>query len=314
MRKLFALIAFAACFCSTAVAAEEECIIPMMVVVPDQPKEVPISAKTILEAKLRQAITQNGIEGGAKYAYFMVVGNMEEVGKQVIGGTRPLVTLTLDVQLYVVNQFTGDKFAMTTVTVSGAARNDQRAYSTALSALTQQNKQIQQFLKSAKDRISNYYDTQANQIITMAKNKAATYDFEEAMYLLTTVPVCSKQYKNVEKAMREIFQNFIDYDCAAKIGKAMNIWNATQDREGALLAGAYLSAIDPNSACYEDAMVLADEIRLRIGEQWEFAKDLQRDAMRDAVAIELARIAAMRAIGKAWGENQQPVTINNLIK
>lgn len=105
--------------------------------------------------------------------------------------------------------------------------------------------------------------------------------------------------------MLDIYQEYVDYDCAVKVNKARAIWNASQDKDGAALAGAYLASIDPASSCWDEALALAEQIRMRIGDDWEFAKELQRDA----VALEKARIEAIRAIGIAYGQNQKALTV-----
>lgn len=72
------------------------------------------------------------------------------------------------------------------------------------------------------------------------------------------------------------------------------------------MAGVYLASIDPASSCWEDAMVLSDAIRVRIGDNWEFSKELQRDA----VMLEKTRIEAMPAIGVAFGTHQKARTVH----
>ena len=105
--------------------------------------------------------------------------------------------------------------------------------------------------------------------------------------------------------MLEIFKEYVDFDCAVKVNKARAVQNASQNKEGAALAGAYLASIDPSSSCRDAALALAEQIRKRIGDDWEFAKEQQRDA----VALEKARIEAIRAIGVAYGENQKALTV-----
>ena len=105
--------------------------------------------------------------------------------------------------------------------------------------------------------------------------------------------------------MFDIYQQYIDYDCATKVNKARSIWNAGQDSKSAAIAGAYLASIDPTSSCWEDALALAESIRMRIGDDWEFSKEL----MRDSVILEKSKIEAIRAIGVAFGQNQKAQTI-----
>lgn len=302
-KMIFTLAALLACHVFGF--AQNDCIIPMMVFVPEQAEEIPATAQNTLESKLRQMVTQNGMEGGAKFSNFCIVANTTEGSKEIINGMRPLATLTVDLELFVGNNYTGEKFASTSVTLNGAGRNEAKAYSAAFASVGNNNDQIQKFLKEAKRKVNEYYETQVPNIITQAKGFAARREFEEALCLLTSVPTCCSKYDLVEKCMLEIYQEYVDYDCAVKVNKARAIWNASQDKDGAALAGAYLASIDPASSCREDALALAEQIRQRIGDDWEFAKELQRDA----VELEKAWIEAIRAIGVAYGENQKALTV-----
>lgn len=285
--------------------AQGDCIIPMMVLVPEQVDALAPMAQNKLETKMRQMITQNGMEGGAQFSNFCVVANVTEDSKEVLAGSRPLVTVTAELELYVGNNYTGEKFASTSITLNGAGRNESKAYTTAFASINGNNAQLQKFLKDAKRKVNEYYETQVPNILRQARSFSIRNEYEEALCLLTSVPTCCSRYPEVQQCMLEVFQAYVDYDCAVKVNKARAIWNATQDKEGALLAGAHLAAIDPSSSCFEDALALAETIRLRIGDDWEFSKELQRDA----VMLEKSRIEAIRAIGVAYGENQKALTV-----
>ena len=293
--------------------AQEQCEFPLTIVIPDQTIELSPMAQSQLTGKIRQAVTLNGMAGGARYSNFCIVANLVETSKQVTSGLRPLVTVTTSLELFIANSRTGDKFGSTSVTLSGAGKNDKMAYMASVSSLNPQNTALQSFLKSAKKKIVAYYDGQTANIIRQAKALSTQQDFEQAMFLLTSIPTCVNKYDDVEAAILSTFQTFVDQDCTAKINKARHAWNASQDREGAKVAGAYLAAINPAAQCYDDAMELADEIRQRIDEEWEWAKDLKefsKEMARSQVDLEKMRIEAARAIGVAYAENQQPVTIN----
>ena len=285
--------------------AQSECVIPMMVLIPDQVDSLAPMAQAKLESKMRQMLTKSGMEGGARFSNFCVVANVVEDSKQVIAGARPVVALTLELELFVGNNYTGEKFASTAITLNGAGNNESKAYTAAFGSINASNAQLQRFVKDAKRKVMDYYETQVPNILRQARSFAIQNNFEEALCLLTSVPTCCSQYDEVEHCMLDIFQSYIDYDCAVKVNKARAIWNASQDKEGAALAGAYLAAIDPGSTCRGDALDLAETIRLRIGDDWEFSKELKRDA----VMLEKSRIEAIRAIGVAYGENQKAVTI-----
>lgn len=299
------ILAFAILCGSLLCKAQSDCLIPMMVIVPQQVDTLAPMAQTKLESRMRQIVTMNGMEGSASFSNFCIVANLTEGSKEVTNGLRPLVTITSELELFVGNNYTGEKFASTSFVVNGAGRNESKAYTSAFSSINTGNAQIQKFLKEAKKKIHQYYETQVPDIISQARRFAVRREFEEALCLLTSVPTCCNRYAEVEHCMLEIYQQYIDYDCAVKVNKARAIWNASQDKEGATLAGAYLASIDPASSCWEDALTLAGTIRERIGDDWEFSKEL----MRDSVMLEKEKIEAMRAIGVAFGQNQKAQTV-----
>ena len=288
------------------IRAQEDCAIPLMVFVPEQSEAIPFTAQSTLETRMRQMITLGGMEGGSDFAYFSLVANTIESSKEVLSGIRPLVTINVELELFVGNNFTGEKFTSTSIMLKGAGRNEAQAYNAAFQSINSQNKDVQQFLSMAKKKIKQYYDTQATAIVNQARAYAVRQEYEDALCLLASIPTCSARYGEVEKAILDIFQNYVDYDCAVKVQKARTIWAATQNPAGAAQAGAYLAAVNPASSCYGDAIALVDAIRLRVGDDWEFSKELQRDA----VMLEKARIEAARAIGVAYGNNQKAMTIS----
>lgn len=304
MKKFLSIIAILI-FNAFPMKAQSDCVIPMMVLVPQQVDALAPMAQSKLESSLRQLVVQNGMDGGVQFANFCIVANLVEGTMEVTSGLRPLVTLTSELELYIGNNYTGDKFASTSIVLNGAGINKSKAYSAAFSRINANNVQIQKFLKDAKRKINEYYETQIPAIISQARSFSILCEYEEALCLLTSVPTCCNRYPEVERCMLEIYQEYVDYDCAVKVNKARAIWNASQDREGAALAGAYLASINPHSSCSDEVFDLLETIRARIGDDWEFSKEL----MRNSVLLEEAKIEAIRAIGVAFGENQKASTI-----
>ncbi len=288
-------------------SAQQDCTIPMDIIVADGVADVTgVAAATQLESKVRQVVTKHGMGGNMKHSQFCVIANLVEGNRNILSGTRPLVTVSADVELYVANTVTGEKFASTAITITGAGPNENRAYMAALGTVNANNAELAAFMKSAKQKIIRYYETETGNIIRKAKSHAARQEYEPALYMLTSVPACSSRYEEVEQATLTIFQQYVDLDCAGKVAKARAAWAGSQDREGARVAGAYLSAINPASSCTDDAQALVDEIKQRIGEEWEQAKDLlefNKEMQRSQVDLERQRIEAAREIGVAWAEN-----------
>lgn len=293
--------------------AQQACELPLHVIIPEQTVDIGPGGTKQLVAKIRQVVTQNGMTGGAQYSQFHIEANLMEVSKEMTSGLRPLVTVTTELELSVGNSVTGGKFGSTSITLSGAGKNERAAYMAAISNIRPINAQLKSFLRTTKEKIIQYYESQTDNIVRKANQLAAKQQVEEALFLLTSIPTCCTSYEKAEEATLKIFQDYLNQDCQSKISKARHAWNASQDREGAHIAGAYLSAINPAAQCYDDAMELADEIRQRIGEEWEWAKDLKefaKETVRIDQNLELERIKAARAIGEAYANNQKETVIN----
>ncbi|MCI7429731.1 MAG: hypothetical protein MSS84_02460 [Bacteroidales bacterium] len=111
-------------------------------------------------------------------------------------------------------------------------------------------------------------------------------------------------------AVAPIYQSKIDDEGALLLAEARAIWAAGQNAEKGEEAGAILVKINPSSKSYAEAIAVNNEIAKRIKEidqrEWDFALKQQQDE----VDIQKANIKAMRDIGVAFGENQQPITYN----
>ena len=68
-----------------------------------------------------------------------------------------------------------------------------------------------------------------------------------------------------------------------------------------------LFKIDPEAACYNDALSLAKEIKSQVRSDLDLE---MREKYHDKVKIEEQRIEAIRAIGVAYGNGQKPQTTN----
>lgn len=295
-----------ACVALVSLAVKAQCEIPLMTQVLDpQNDEIPMSSLNVLESRLSQALTMDGIVGGAPYSQFCVIAQVNPIKNEAVSGLQRTYLVAFNLDLFVASITTGEKFLSSSIRLKGAGTSPDRAYTTAFNSIDVNNQQFQDFVKKAKQKVIAYYDSQLSSILARAKALSIKQGYEEALCLLSSVPTCCNGYNQVESLLASTFQSFVNYDCAVKVNRARSIWNATQNKKGAMQAGAYLAAINPASACNADALALAEQIRTRIGDDWEFYKELQRSS----VGLEQARIEAARAIGVAYGENQKANTI-----
>ena len=165
--------------------------------------------------------------------------------------------------------------------------------------------------KKEFDKIIEYYNSKCDFIINEAQMLSDKSDYDQAMYKLSSVPdVCKDCYDKCLAAVPPIYQKKIDKDGASKLAEAQAIWSAGQDVDAANRVAEILSSIDPQSSSYSAAKSLMDKVSARVksldDREWNF----QMQQQKDKVALQKAQIKAMRDIGVAYGNHQQPTTYN----
>ncbi|HBF87838.1 MAG TPA: hypothetical protein DDX39_04270 [Bacteroidales bacterium] len=279
--------------------------------VPEQIESMPVAARKNLENKLSQIITSNGMAGSPFNSRFIITANVTVLTKDLTATAPPMQAYTLDVTLYIGDGFEGKSFASYSTTVKGVGENETKAYMAALKNIKSSNPEYQAFIEKGKNKIIEYYNTQCDFIIKEAQTLESQNKFDEAIWKLTSVPdVCADCFNKCMDAVAPIFKKKIDYDCKVKLTEANNVWAASQNYDGASSAGAILSTIDPEAACYNEAKALSSQMAKRVLEidkrEWNLTWEQE-------VGLERDRIKAYRDIGVAWGNGQpQNVTYKSL--
>lgn len=276
--------------------------------VSDQIEGLPASAEKMLENKMSQITTKNGVGGSALIPRFIITPNVTVLTKDLTATAPPMTALTLEITLYIGDGIDGTKFASESIEVKGVGTNETKAYIEAIKQIKPANPTIQEFVNTGKEKIVEYYNSKCDFIIKEAQTLEAQNEFEAAIYTLTSVPeVCKECYDKCMDAVAPIFKKQIDRDCKMKLQEAQGIWNAAQDMDAAERAGAILASVDPEAACFNEVKALSNKIAAKVKEiddrEWKYILKEQ--------AQESERIKAIRDIGVAYGNNQpQNVTYN----
>jgi hypothetical protein len=283
--------------------------IVLSVMIPEGMNGFPDAAANVLNNKLTQVATANGVSASESFSRFFITAVPSVMTRDIVPGPPQMIAQNLDVTFYVADYFDQKIFASTSISCKGVGTNENKAYIDAIKNVSPNSPQLKTFIEKGKQKIIEYYESQCDNIIKKAKSLAGQKGYEEAIYLLTSipeaVPVC------YEKALVEtqiIFRQYIDYLCNVNLAHAKSAWAAEQNSSGAHKAGEYLSYIYPDAACYKDAEKLHREIKGKVLDDWKFVMKVYQDG----VDLESQRIRAWRDVGVAFGNNQKPTTYNLL--
>lgn len=279
----------------------------------EEPLEpAPAASKQLLEQKLHNLLTQNGIASMDYLGQFFITAKAIPTSKDVIAGPPTKISETMEVALYIADYYNEIVFATTSATVKGIGETESKCYLNALKQLKLNSPAMKEFVAEGKNKILNYYNTQADKLIAKAQFLAQQKEYEQALWIISTIPSECDKYNDALAAGKDIFQQYTDHMCNVHLAKARTAWASEQNAIGAEAAGEYLSQIYPEAKCYGDAMALYKEIKGKVLDDWKF----EMQVYQDGVDTERERIRAMRDVGVAYGKGQQPVTthISNFIR
>jgi len=302
--KRIIIISISVFIIAAATLNAQQCEIPLIPYIPGKIDPLPEESRSYLESKMTQIITQNGIGMGSGYGQFYLVSKVTLLSKDIVSGSPTLITQRVNVALSIIDYFDEKVIAATSIELQGSGVNENKSYLNAIRNLNPANPKIQQFIQSGKDKILSYYNNNSDAIISKAETLAETGKFEEALFLLASIPECSKGYSAAMEESLLIYKIYVNYNCLRNLQQARNAWAVSPNAAGASAAGAYLVKIEPYASCYSDAVALYNEIKSSVAEDWKF-----EFKNYDARALERERINACREVGVAYGNGQQPSTM-----
>lgn len=298
MKKLYSL-ALAALMSVSMLAAGTE-YLPISVYAIDNLENFPAGAKAMIENKLTQLLTKNGIAGINSNGQFILTITTTPLDKDVIPGPPSKIAEKMEMNLYIVDAYAKNILSSTSITVRGLGETENKCYMDAISHMPLQTQQMSNFIAEGKQKIIAYYDNEGEAILAKAKNLAKQKQFDEALYMVSLIPQQSKHYKSAMTVGLDIYQQQINHACTVNLSAAKMAWVAEQNALGALAAGQYLENILPDAACYGEAMALYKEIKAKVLDDWKF----EMKQHQDTIDLEKQRIDASRQVGVAYGNNQ----------
>lgn len=288
--------------------------IALDVFIPEQVENIPDHAKSLITSKLTNAITEKGMAGAGASPRFLVTAKMELLTKDIAPTVPKVETYTFDIYLYIVDHVDKNIVSSTSFTAKGTGSNANKAYTSALRSLDLKNSKVEKFLDDGKTKIIQYYNSRCDFIIARAKSLATQNQFADALATLSGIPeVCKECYMKALDEIGPIYQDFIDHDCQVMVNVASAVWASQPNSDGAMAAGAVLAGIDPDSRCYTESRSLIGKMEQKVLKDEKRDWSFMREVYQNEVMLEALRIKAFRDVGVAYGENQQPTYVYDIM-
>lgn len=156
---------------------------------------MPMAAQTELKNKMLKMCTLNGMATGNPNPMFSMMATVDVLSKDLTPSAPPMHSLAMTVNLFVVDNATGNIFSQTSVDLKGAGQNETKAYVDAIKKLDPKKGQFKSFVEMGKNRILEFYNSQCDLVISRAQALRDEGKDNEANELLLSVPtVCKECY------------------------------------------------------------------------------------------------------------------------
>ena len=176
------------------------------------PRELDKRAASLLWNKMVAMTSINGVGSTGGSPTFILAPIVTEVDHDITATVPAKHKVKYNLNIYVANTTTGDVYASAQKDLMGVGDSKELALSNALSAINPSETQYQEMLKTAQDRILEFYNQNGDKLIKEAEGYLATNDYESAMTILNSIPMaCGNIYDKAltvkNRCMDAYFQN-----------------------------------------------------------------------------------------------------------
>ena len=270
--------------------------IAIAALVPDE-AGLPPGASRTLQNKMMQIATQNGLGAMEERAQFAMVPMVSIITHDVTPTAPPQVALTMELSMYIVDVVSQNIFSQTSMSVRGVGPTEERAYAQALRNVNPRQGQFKGFVDRGKERIVEYYNSQCDVIITGSRALASQQQYEEALFLLMSVPDVSRECFHQAMALTgDIYQQYANQQCQKFLAQARSAWAAKELDKVA----ESLSQITPDMDCYPQADELLATVTSAVEAEGASSWDFKMKKYEDSIDLQRLRIEAGRDIARSW--------------
>lgn len=266
----------------------------------------------LLINKLRSCISAAGMES-AYNSRFVLASNVNVLGRSYTATAPVQMVQELSVTMAIGDGISGTCFGSCTFEVKGIGRTEEEAMISAFKNLPRTNSKIKEMVTTSRERIIDYYERNAANIIALAKSYVVKQQYEEALWELSAIPQECSRYPEAVAMMEKVYTANINHDAAQILAQAQAVWSSDPyPGPAADEATRLLGMINTDAACYPQAQALMKTIANRVqsvtDRRYDDAVAFRNAQLQAATTLEKARIKSARAVAVAYA-NSRPRTV-----
>lgn len=261
---------------SVLVNAQDNNDVLLGVFIPEQAEPIPHNVSRLLQTRMYQLVTANGISGNSYTPRFYLLPRIAVLDKEILGTAPPRIVLNLELTVMVGDQEEEKRnvFETESISLKGVGQTEQKAYISAIRNIRPKNPILLDFLDRTKKEIITYYEEHCDEITKKAFALDAQDNTRQAVTVIANIPIASSCYSDNEDRIRSFYQSVLERDCDSLLNVAKSKWFTDQTLEGAKEAGEVLAQLEPRAYCRDRVNALylqmAEKVKELSDKDWDF--------------------------------------------
>jgi hypothetical protein len=258
---------------------------------------IPEGAGTMLKSKLQQITTQNGLGASEYNARFAIVPVVTIISKEITPTAPPMHALNMEITFYIVDAVSQNIFSQTSISLKGVDKTEEKAYIQGIKNVNVKHGQFRGFVEKGKEKILEYYNSQCDVFIKGAQALAGQKKYEEALFLLFSVPDVSREcFDKCMDISVDIYKQYADQKCNEHLQAAKAAWAGKELSK----VEENLGKITPDMACFPEAERLIADITAKVEAEGGTSWNYKMKKYDDSVEKEKMLIQAGKEVAINW--------------
>ncbi|MBM3165724.1 MAG: hypothetical protein FJZ80_09720 [Bacteroidetes bacterium] len=220
-------------------------------------EDIGASGKQLIETRLVAAMTKFGISGSGANPRFFVGPVVNLISKNVTATSPTKYLNTYEITLHAVDALNQTIFSSYAFSGKGVGDSPDKACINAFQSQKFDNAEFYKFLKTAEEKILNYYNQNCDVLIQEAEAEAKIRNYSSAFNVLNNIPKeCSECFKKVSAKRVEYFQMNLNNECQSILANMKSELGKYNDASASGFNDAamnYYALIDRQSSCFPEA-------------------------------------------------------------
>ena len=226
------------------------------------PENLSGNSKNVLHNKMVSMTSVNGVGSVDASPILCIIPTFAEMNHDITATVPAKHKVKYDFNVWVANLETGEVFGSAQQELLGIGDSEELAFGNAVSAISPNDNKWQEMLKTAQDRIIEFYNNNGDRLIKEAQGYLAVNEYSRAMLILNNIPMaCGDVYDRALEVKNEVLDKYFQNDAASLISKMKTYLASPRDDENGFSHDflALYAMVPPNSKAKAEADALYAE-------------------------------------------------------